>query len=304
MFKDVYWDMSGLCNAACPYCCNGKNSISGTLHRERSKFLDPEVFPLALKKLEDAGLILPGQTLLSLYNWGEPLLHPNLNTIMDTAALAGYSLSLSTNASRRHEFSPTSIPKLTNLTFSMSGFSQASYDRIHGFKFEKILSNILTMMDQLLRNGFQGKFEVSFHVYQFNVFEIQQAKEFFSRLPVGFAAYLAYFNGSTMRFAYFQDTLPKEMRDKATSELFTYQYKDMVRPKDYQCPQYDYLTLDEECNVLLCCAVDKQTEGYSIGNLFNMDLTGIDTLRRSSPTCALCQKLNCDYNAHNPVHVG
>ncbi|GBF34170.1 hypothetical protein DCCM_3282 [Desulfocucumis palustris] len=42
------------------------------------------------------------------------------------------------------------------IIFSMPGFSQESYDKIHGFNFEKIKDNIIKMSRNFRENGFTG----------------------------------------------------------------------------------------------------------------------------------------------------
>jgi MoaA/NifB/PqqE/SkfB family radical SAM enzyme len=142
MFNSIYWEISGICNARCPYCCNGKNSISGEFHKKHSGLITPEKFIHALDYLFDKKQISPNLTTLNLYNWGEPLLHSDLNKILDYIAEVGYTYNISTNGSREYLFSPKAIKKFGNLTFSLPGFSQESYNRIHGFDFKSVLHNI------------------------------------------------------------------------------------------------------------------------------------------------------------------
>ena len=300
MFNSVFWDISGTCNSNCPYCCNGKRSISSGLHKKLSSLIVPDKMFASLNYLLEKKQISPGLTTINLYNWGEPFLHPEANEIFEWIANAGFTYNISTNGSCQHLFSQEAIHKLGNITFSMPGFSQESYNRIHGFNFETVLSNIKHIIKSLLEKGFAGTFTVSFHIYRFNMNEIEKARDFFSSLPVNFAPLIAYLNGSSMMFEYCSKKMNPDLRNKIDQELFTSHYFNTSKPDNYICPQYDILVLDESCNVVLCCGADKITNGYSLGNIYEIDFDSLRLQRSQSLTCAKCRSLNVEYIWHNP----
>jgi len=110
----------------------------------------------------------------------------------------------------------------------MPGFSQQSYNRIHGFKLEQIKCNINTIVNNLEKEGLRDR-QILYHLYQFNLGEISNAKEFARELNIGIAAFGAYFNGHTM----FRDYLTKNMTSSALqmarSELITDYIDDKFR---------------------------------------------------------------------------
>ena len=59
----------------------------------------------------------------------------------------------------------------SSFVFSMPGWSQASYDRIHGLDFGRVVANIEATIQNVKEMGYQGRFMLSFHVYQFNAFD-------------------------------------------------------------------------------------------------------------------------------------
>ncbi|MCS4454451.1 hypothetical protein JTT00_04835 [Clostridium botulinum] len=63
------------------------------------------------------------------------------------------SFALSTNASKVILLDNNELKNLKYITFSMCGFSQKSYDKIHGFNFEQIKRNISEILDNFKKMG-------------------------------------------------------------------------------------------------------------------------------------------------------
>jgi hypothetical protein len=86
-------------------------------------------------------------------------------------------------------------------------------------------------------------------------------------------------------------------REKAEKMLYL-DYFDgrMTIPGDFVCPQQnDYLTIDEDCTVLTCCAIEKNAPGYAIGNLFELSAADIREKKQSRPVCRECMKHGIPY---------
>lgn len=303
MYKRLYFEISGICNANCKYCANGKNSISGRYHKKQGGFIGIEKFEETLRYLLD-NHIINHQTLISLYQWGEPSLHPRIKEIV--AILLDHDLfyTISTNASHPVYFNARELEKLAQCIISMSGFSQLSYDRIHGFNFEKIKSNIVNMINHYSDNGFiRNKFYIAYHLYQFNIWEVFSAKQFAEsqKIPISYSA--AYFNGYAMFRDYFTDKMPYETLKDACSELITYHYGSFLKnkPANYVCPQLDFLSINENCEVVLCCGIDRNSQDYSLGKIFDMSLEEIKQKKSDRPVCAECDRLGLNYLNHNPL---
>jgi tetratricopeptide (TPR) repeat protein len=273
MFNEVYFDISGVCNARCRYCINGgKNSLSGPQHRLGAGQIDVLDFEKAINYMLGNNII-GNSSVIHLYNWGEPFLHPRFKEIISILNNNHLHFGLSTNASRPTFFNDDeALSGLDGIIFSMPGFSQASYDRIHGFDFELIKKNIRDMVTNYRENGFKGMAQISYHLYQFNFWEIFKAKEFAQKLNIGINFSTAYFNGYSMFRNYLMDKMDYAQLKISSTELLTFYIKDLIkkRPTDYICPQYAYLVLDEYCNVLTCCAVDRLTDAPPVGKLFDL----------------------------------
>ena len=107
-----------------------------------------DTFDATLHDLERLNLI-DSKSVLDLYNWGEVFLHPDLQNIIRVINDYGLRYSISTNASIVPQIDEAFVKNLINIRFSMCGFSQESYDRIHKFEFDRIRGNISTIVSRL-----------------------------------------------------------------------------------------------------------------------------------------------------------
>lgn len=300
-FRSCTFEISGNCNAKCPYCITGtKNSLNEQRINEKG-FISVELFEAALKKLFDTGII-DHTTCFNLYNWGEPLLHPDLHEII--ACLCRFDLiyGLSTNASKRVIIDEKFTANLGSITFSMPGFSQSSYDRIHGFNFVKIKENIASMVQDLRAAGFQKDIFIDYHIYQFNMHEISACAQFAQELGISFMPYFAFFNDWWQMQGWLNNTLTKEKFKKVSEDLFCFYIKDNLKnmPPNYRCPQFDMLVIDENANVLTCCCLPKDHANYSIGNVLSDEISSILEKKEKQPICAQCLEAGLTHHFHNP----
>lgn len=302
MYKTVYFEISGICNARCPWCVTGNQSLSRINNSYGFNFIKPADFERAIDKLIEMGLI-NSSSCISLYNWGEPLLHPDFEKILEILHVREIGFSISTNASRPVTIRKNLMSNMQSLIVSMPGFSQESYDKVHGFNFKKITQNIDLLLSNFRKAGFVGTPILAYHIYQFNIGEINLAMEFCSKRGIDFVPSIAYMNDFNLAMAYLNGTMGRELLEKASRELLLYYVDDLIKhvPRDYHCPQYDCLTIDEFCNVLTCCAVPKNHPEYTIGSLFDLSIDEILSKKTSQNICTECMNSGLAYWVHNPI---
>lgn len=251
MFNRVYFEISGICNAKCYFCQTGQSNMNKI---PTGRFVNIEEFEKSMMYLREHGFI-NGEAVISLYNWGEPFLHPKIKDIILFLHNNNFHTSLSTNASKPVFFEKGNILKnLTNVTFSMPGFSQSSYDKIHGFNFIKIKKNIVDITKNFREAGFTGQFLIAGHIYQFNMHEILPMQDFAKEHGIQFLPSLAFINDFKRLRKYIQKELEYDYLDQASKALFLF-YMEQIKktPDNYKCPQYSFLSIDSDCNVITCC---------------------------------------------------
>lgn len=296
-YKNVYFEVSGVCNAKCPYCVTGINCIIGRNIEDISarKFVDVDEFKFTINHLITNSIISRRESVVQLYNWGEPCLHPHFEKLLSILTENGIRYGFSTNCSVLKELAPSVLTNLNQVTFSMPGFSCDSYNRIHGFDFEQIKQNITNMVELWRKSGYRGSFIIAYHVYQFNILECEAAAKFASELGIGISFVHASLNGYNLLRSYFDDTMSRDALKKCSSELITYFYKNVKRPANYRCDQFDYLVINEHCELLPCCGVERGMPLYSLGKISEMTLEQIRDKKLNAQYCTKCAEIGMDY---------
>ena len=292
MYKQVTWDITGVCNAQCRYCPSGGKNLLGNHQKYISGFMSPEEFDSGLEYLTDQGLIAPEETNLFLYNWGEPFAHPKFDEMLRVAAKRGFVFGLSTNCSMAKPVPDDVLWRLSEVVFSVPGFSQQSYDRQHGFNFEKVKDNIRLIIEPIKRYSPNTSVKLVYHLYRSNLTEVSDAISFANEHGLEFLPILAILTGVTM---------PIYQVGYDMSNLYTEHWDSIkkTKPANWECPQYDQLVLDEHSNVLQCCLVDAYVPGKVIGKLREVDFGSLTATRKNSSVCKTCVKSDIDYLAHN-----
>ena len=297
----VYFEIVGYCNARCPYCMTGSKRIDETVFP--SKFIELDHFENAINYLLDNGFICPGKCRIDLYSWGEPMLHPKLNDILRILSRNNINFGISTNASKVVNLEKDVLTKLCELKFSMPGFSQSSYERIHGFHFETILNNIEMLVKNIKQEGSPSKFTMAYHIYQFNVDEMKLAAEFCNKNNINFEPYCARLADYTFKKSYLDGSISRELLERVSKDLFLYYIDELIAtmPQNWECGEFNVLTIDEYCNALTCCILSKDHPEYSLGSLFKLSRSEIHDMKRSRKVCVDCIKSGVAYWTQHPL---
>ncbi len=297
MFRFANFDIVGGCNAKCPFCVTARTSFG-----QRIQHIAVADFARSLDRLLELDLLAPNELTIELYSWGEPLLHPNLNAIIRELYNRGLRAGISTNASKKTSFTgPTS--HIHQFIFSVPGWSQSSYDKIHNLHFDRVVANIEATLQNLRETGFTGVARLCFHAYKFNVKEeLPRAKEWCLKQGINLSVYAAYLNDYEMMLKFRQGTLPRERLDYISENLFVDYVDDTIKaqPEGWECPQFKTLTLNHRSEVLLCCVMPEGHHAYSLGSLFDLSKEQIVRGKTTNKECDTCMAAGIAYWAHHP----
>ena len=186
--RTVTIDPLARCNLACPLCPTGRG------HRASS---GKGILSLALYcKILDQ---LPRLRTLRLYNWGEPLIHPQIDEMIAIAARRGITVHAHSHLSLKKDdafFERLIDAGLAALWVSLDGASEGSYARYRvGGDFGLALANLERLAGIKRRLGSKTPRIVwKFIVHRHNAHEVDAARRMareigvdFIRTPIGLA---------------------------------------------------------------------------------------------------------------------
>jgi MoaA/NifB/PqqE/SkfB family radical SAM enzyme len=294
--SDAYIEISGVCNARCPYCVKGSGA------QKQGGFMPTDTFDKVLGHLK-ANQILPKSRCVNIYNWGEPLLHPQINEILKIVGEYGLKAYISTNLIFLPLFTKEALSNLKGLTISLSGFTQKSYRYIYGKQLESVLKNVDRLLQMLKDAGCRWRPTVNWHRYRFNEIELATAKSYFSQRGIPFYPTVAHLNDMKRTEDYFfGNSLSTQEKGKIANDLFTEYLKNCYLKNsdiDYYCPQWSMLSIDENANLLVCCGLSNEVEGMVLGSIFDYNAANIEKVKKPFSFCYKCLEHGLSKWAHN-----
>ncbi len=284
-FDSIAIDIVGYCNAKCKYCPAG-NDLSNKGH-----YISLELYEEILKKLIEYKFYT-SSTNYHIYCLGEPLLHPQINDLLIIMSRYGIRTSISTNASVVPEFTAEALECVDRFIISMPGFSQASYDRIHGFNFNKIQENISKLKSNVDNKANHSiGFDMSFHIYQFNESEMTMAKEYCHKEGIRFAPNFAVLIDKNKCRDYVTNKMDYQELKDISKDLFLGVLDEQIRvsPRNYCDFQQRFVSINVDGDIRICSSFNKAYEkNILIGNIVNDDINSIIYNKYNFPRCEEC----------------
>jgi MoaA/NifB/PqqE/SkfB family radical SAM enzyme len=172
-------DISPLCNLRCTACVHADPSGNPTLERQ---VFDPK-HKMTLAQFGRIIEQIRGKTsAVSLYYLGDPMVHPDLDSMCRLAADAGLQVHISTNLSfglKDDRIRSMVQSGLSHLTVCIDGLSQEKYERTRvGGNIGRVVHN-LECISRVRRELGQHDplIEVQYIMFQHNTDEVEQARQ-------------------------------------------------------------------------------------------------------------------------------
>ena len=285
-------DVVGTCNLRCPTCPVGNSP-------ERPKgFMDLGLFGRILAKIRREAPAPHPQ--VNLYNWGEPLLHPDLPAMIDMLREAGMRSCLSSNLNVRRGLEAVIAAEPDELKISLSGFSQATYERAHARgKLDVVIANMRLIRSAAERHRVATRIWVGHHIYRSNRHEVEPVRQLCRELGFEYHPIAAFY----MPLERLLDVIEgrPNLRDGGIVD-------DLLRsPGELQreiaagrsgcmdCElRFNQTVINHDGTVALCCTVYDAPNMLGV-NYLDEDFATIETRKYNHPFCLTCIRNNLHY---------
>ena len=286
----IFIEISGKCNAKCPYCTQRR--LKQTKHFGGA--MSPILFEQILDHLFELGIFEKAKTYsIPLYNWGEPFLNTEINDILQILKKKKLYADISSNLIVKPDIDKELLPIISKLTFSLSGFSQDSYGRIHGASLKKVLNNFEDFYVILRQYSPKTMIQISWHRYLFNENEFWDAYKYFNRPGIRFLPLIAFINDFFVMMDFLKERLSEDRKNQFEKDLFLNHIRKRIayhkkKSKNYRCPAWDFLVIDEIGQLLLCCGPSRYDSNHVLGNILEMSAEEIWKSKLSNALCNEC----------------
>jgi MoaA/NifB/PqqE/SkfB family radical SAM enzyme len=232
---------------------------------------------------------------ISLFSWGEPLLHPRLPEMVEIVNVAGLPCHLSSNLNLRHD--PDAIMAADPATFkiSLSGFTQEIYGYSHrGGDIARVKRHMTELVAAKQRQRASTRIFVQYHRYRHNLQDEGRLREFAEDLGIDFEPVWALFfplekiigspdgEGSPQLTA----------EDRQLIDTLALPFAKALERAE-QCGvqsctlQETEISIDAQGNVQLCCGIFDAGR-FTLGNYLDLSLEEIQDIRKGHPMCNCC----------------
>lgn len=291
-------DILGSCNlkcASCPHSIIDSNVPKGSMKLETFK----KVFDKIKKEAPDISH-------LSLYSWGEPLLHPYVSEIINYVHDKNVAVALSSNLSIKFGERIKKIVKSNPdyLKISLSGFYPEAYNNTHyGGDINLVKKNLHLVKEYMVKFNSKTLVDINYHLYRDNsgenLLKMQEladdlgfiiSKTYALVMPL--ERVLSHVNGKP-------DNQTKKLSENLLVSIDEgIEASSHVRiPKD-SCPfRENQININSDLTVPVCCTVWERGNNIVANNYLDIDIDEINKNKKNVEICNKCMSARLpEYN--------
>jgi MoaA/NifB/PqqE/SkfB family radical SAM enzyme len=259
-------DVCNVCNLRCPLCPTGNTTIS-----RKQGMLSVEQYKELFDKIKDYALVV------SLYNHGEPLLNPDVFSIIEHTHRNRVGTNISSNFNWPHRIDINDFVRsgLDYVTVSLDGVSQEAYQQ---YRVRGDVSEVFDNMKRLLsaKKALKSKkpfVEWQYVVFKHNEHEMDEARRLASEIGVDLLRFVS------------PGVPPEDMHDTQLQEkwmpgnpLYWERHPKLVEARGYVFDQtcfylYRSMFIYPGGGVTPCCFAHDDRQDF--GNLYNSSVSEI-----------------------------
>lgn len=286
-------DILGSCNLKCSSCPH--SILDSSVPKGSMKF---ETFQKVFDKIiKDS----PNVSHLSLYSWGEPLLHPYVSEIIDYVHDKNVAVALSSNLSIKFGERIKKIikSKPDYLKISLSGFYPKAYENTHsGGNIDLVKKNLNLIREYMDEFGSQTLVDINYHLYRDNCGENLLKMEELAddlgfiiskthALVMPLERVMSHLDGKTdTQTSKLQNNLLVTIEEgiKASSN---------IKLPDGTCPfRENQVNINSDLSVPVCCTVWERGANVVTQNYLTSSIDEINRDKKKIDICNKCMKQN------------
>ena len=291
-------DILSSCNlkcASCPHSIEETDVPKGSMTLETFK----SVFD---KIMEDS----PSTSHVSLYSWGEPLLHPYLSEIINYVHDRNVAVALSSNLSINFRSRLDKIIQSNpdSLKVSLSGFFSNAYNNTHqGGDIELVKENLISIRKLIDKYNANTLVDINYHLYKDNCGNNIDEMEMFAN-KLGFVVSKTYALVMPLERVISHLEGKPDIQTKLLEDNLLVTIDEGIEASsksilpENTCPfRENQININADLSVPICCTVWQRDENVVAKNFLESNLDEINKNKKNVDLCNKCMKLRLpEYN--------
>lgn len=278
-------DVVGTCNLRCPTCPVGNFTAAD----RPVGFMAPELFERILDKIVAERVAAAPE--IWLFNWGEPLLHPQLPALVRAVKSRGLRVHLSSNLNVDRGLKELARANPDDLKISLSGFTAEGYARTHARgSLRLVIANLHALRHWLDEAKATTRVWVGHHLYKGGEAEIPAVRALCDELGFEHHPIAAFYQPLERLFDLLEGTRPPDAIHAALIEPPAVYLKRIAaqRSERHDCElRFNQTVINHDGMVALCCNV------YDRPNMLGMHFLDtpqaeLEAAKYRHPTCRRC----------------
>ncbi|MGX9355509.1 radical SAM protein [Roseobacteraceae bacterium S113] len=292
-------DVVGTCNLRCPTCPVGNSPLGA----RKLGFMPYALFEEIVAKIARETPAPHPQ--INLFNWGEPLLHPDLPKMIALLKRHGFASHLSSNLNIKRGLREVIAADPDDLKISISGFSPETYDKTHKRgNLELVQKNMRALRRYLDETGARTRIWVGQHIYKSNQHESAATRAFALELGFEYAPIPAFYM-PLERVVDHIEGRETPANDGILDDLLEAPHARLDGP-DAPDPAYDcelrfnQTVINYDGSVALCCSVYDTPQMLGVQYL-DESFAALEARKYAHSYCGTCQGYGLQFAPRAPM---
>jgi pyruvate-formate lyase-activating enzyme len=279
----IFIDIIGQCNLKCKMCPQG-DSYGEKGERDKG-IMSSEVFNNLIQHLKSENVLIDK---IHPYNWGESLLHPEIDEILKICKDQNLSAIFSSNLAFPSKFlEPVLSHGLDAISITISGFSDDIYKKNHGGDLEQVLRNFEIVREN--RDRIKDVY-LKYLVFKYNIDDIKRARDFAKSNSFKFLLFKGAINNVEAYFKY----LDNPVYSRIVEEMIFLE-NIQLQPTKF-CFEEEVITINHKGELELCCCIWNQKP---IISAFKADFADYLNNKLKNEFCKKCLRSGYSHYRHN-----